>query len=75
MRFLGIGLILGGYTLVYAAVANRGKFATEPWAGLFMDAYETPEQQAVIGVVQGAADALVTAGTKLTSNRPNTNGQ
>lgn len=27
--------------LIYAAVANQGKFATEPWAGLFADAYTT----------------------------------
>lgn len=39
MRFLGTLLLLGGYTLVYAAVADAGKFATDPWAGLFADAY------------------------------------
>lgn len=38
----GLGMILFGgigYVLVYASVANRGRFATHPWAGLLMDAY------------------------------------
>ena len=39
MRFLSTLLMFGGYMLVYAAVAAGGKFATEPWAGLFADAY------------------------------------
>jgi hypothetical protein len=28
-----------GYTLVYAAVANGGKFALNPWQALYKDAY------------------------------------
>jgi hypothetical protein len=28
-----------GYLLVYAAVANHGRFATSPWAGVLGDAY------------------------------------
>lgn len=39
MRGLATLLIFGGYMLVYAAVADQGKFATEPWAALFADAY------------------------------------
>lgn len=39
MKSLAMLLIFGGYTLIYAAVANQGEFATEPWAGLFADAY------------------------------------
>jgi hypothetical protein len=39
MKFLSSLLIFGGYVLVYAATANQGEFATEPWAGLFADAY------------------------------------
>ena len=39
MQFVGILLVFGGYMLVYAAVARGGKFATEPWAGLYSDAY------------------------------------
>lgn len=45
MKFLSKLLLLAGYTLVYASVANHGKFATEPWAGLFGDAYATPSTQ------------------------------
>lgn len=32
-------LLFLGYSLVYAAVAAGGKFATDPWNGLFSDAY------------------------------------
>lgn len=39
MKAFAILLTFAGYTLVYAAVANRGRFATDPWAGLFADAY------------------------------------
>lgn len=39
MRFLGTLLVFAGYVFVYASVAAGGKFATEPWAGLFADAY------------------------------------
>lgn len=39
MEFVGILLTFGGYILVYAAVAHGGEFATEPWAGLYADAY------------------------------------
>ena len=39
MRFLGTVLLLAGYVLVYASVAADGRFATDPWKGLFADAY------------------------------------
>lgn len=39
MKFLSLLLLLGGYMLIYASVANRGKFAGNPWLGLFADAY------------------------------------
>lgn len=42
MKALSMVLVFGGYMLIYAAVANQGKFATEPWAGLFADAYTGP---------------------------------
>lgn len=42
MRFVGLLMLFGGYMLVYAATAAGGKFATEPWAGLFTDAYNGP---------------------------------
>lgn len=38
----GLGLILFGglgYVLIYASVANSGRFATQPLAGLREDAY------------------------------------
>lgn len=38
----GLGVILFGgigYVLVYASVANHGRFALHPWAGLLADAY------------------------------------
>lgn len=38
----GLGVILFGglsYVLFYASVANHGRFATHPWAGLLEDAY------------------------------------
>lgn len=28
-----------GYLLVYAATANHGRFATDPWSGTIHDAY------------------------------------
>ena len=45
MRFLGTLLLLTGYTLVYASVAVHGKFAYDPWYGLFADAYVEQERQ------------------------------
>lgn len=39
MGFLSGLCLFAGYLLVYAAVANHGQFATEPWAGLLADAY------------------------------------
>lgn len=40
MGMMGVGLIFVGYVLVYAAVANHGKFALSPWDGVTGDAYE-----------------------------------
>lgn len=39
MKFLSRLLLLGGYILVYAAVANQGRLAAMPWMGVFRDAY------------------------------------
>lgn len=39
MKFLSTLLLLGGYLLIYAAVAKGGRFAAQPWEGLFHDAY------------------------------------
>lgn len=38
-RLLGPVLLFFGYTLVYASVAHGGVFATDPWNGIFADAY------------------------------------
>lgn len=39
MGFLSVALIFLGYTLVYGATANHGRFVTSPWAGVLIDAY------------------------------------
>jgi hypothetical protein len=39
MLTVGNLLILAGYTLVYAAVANGGVLYRDPWVGLFREAY------------------------------------
>lgn len=40
MGVLGVGLAFIGYVLCYAATANHGKFALNPWNGIMGDAYE-----------------------------------
>lgn len=42
MNFLALILAFLGYTLVYAATANHGRFATAPWTGVLADAYPPP---------------------------------
>lgn len=39
MGFLSVTLLFTGYILVYAATANHGRYAQNPWAGVFADAY------------------------------------
>jgi hypothetical protein len=39
VKLLGILFVFLGYVFVYASTAAGGKFATEPWAALFADAY------------------------------------
>lgn len=41
MGFLSVALTFVGYVLVYGSVANHGKFAVSPWAGVVADAYDT----------------------------------
>lgn len=45
MKFLAIAYLFFGYLLVYAAVANHGRFATSPWAGVLYDAYAQRQQE------------------------------
>jgi len=55
----GLGTILFtglGYVLVYAAVANHGRFATHPWAGLLEDAYTGNRSTAAGGTVIAPED-------------------
>lgn len=40
MAIWGVSLAFIGYVLVYAATANHGKFALEPWNGVTGDAYD-----------------------------------
>lgn len=50
-----------GYMLVYAAVADGGKFATDPWSSLWADAYTTPlvaADQSVVTAAQAAGAAV-----------------
>lgn len=47
MRFVSTLLVFAGYCFVYASVAAGGRFATEPWAGLFADAY-TPDSLSAV---------------------------
>ena len=39
MKLVGILFLFFGYVFVYASVAAKGRFASEPWAALFADAY------------------------------------
>lgn len=39
MKFVATIMVFIGYVLVYAGVANGGKFATQPWMGILDDAY------------------------------------
>jgi hypothetical protein len=39
MKSLSIVLVFTGYTLIYAATARQGFFATDPWNALLFDAY------------------------------------
>jgi hypothetical protein len=58
----GLGAILFGglgYVLVYASVANHGRFALHPWLGLLADAYT--------GETSTAADAQPPASSSSSS--------
>ena len=49
-------VLFTGYTLVYAAVANRGRFAAEPWRAFTEDAYavQTPATGGLFGIGKGS---------------------
>lgn len=41
MTLVGMILMWLGYVLLYAGIANHGRFATQPWAGVYADAYDS----------------------------------
>lgn len=53
--------LFAGYTLVYAAVADGGRFAATPWESLRKDAYtgETPAGAAASSQHESTWDALI----------------
>lgn len=61
MKFLAMILLFTGYTLVYAAVAKKGEFATDPWLGIIGDAYTNTN-----GSSDGSSDS---SGTGLTQSQ------
>jgi hypothetical protein len=81
----GLGAILFGglgYVLVYASVANHGRFALHPWLGLLADAYTGETSTAPDAASSGSSGssapaqrdnarpaALVQRGSSLPRNR------
>jgi len=65
VKFLGIFLLFSGYALVYASVAAGGKYATEPWLGLFVDAYTDVPIINVVNVAPGTPGAMTIPGLGL----------
>jgi hypothetical protein len=63
MKFLRTLLLLGGYTLVYAGVANGGVFVYYPWMGVFRDAYGV-DSAGTGSSNAGAAPVAPAAGTR-----------
>lgn len=61
MLSVGNLLLFAGYVLVYAAVANRGVMATDPWLGLFTDAYTNSGAGAPIPGYQNQPGVQATA--------------
>jgi hypothetical protein len=47
-----------GYTLVYAAVANGGKFALNPWRALYEDAYAAGSSGSSSGSHKSTIDSI-----------------
>lgn len=71
MRFLGVLLLLGGYTFIYAAVARGGVFATEPWMGLVSDAYEPDSGTALSDIGTAVSSAVSNTAGKVGSGLSN----
>lgn len=60
---LGLGnlLMLAGYTLIYAATANGGAFASNPWQGLWSDAYQQDSGAGAGSSSSGGGGSLASA--------------
>jgi hypothetical protein len=69
VKLLGILFLFFGYVFVYASVAAGGRFATEPWAALFADAYTDAFAGALAGSVntvgQDVGRAITSAGQQV----------
>ena len=65
MGFLGVSLTFIGYVLVYASVANHGRFYANPWAGVLHDAYDgpTPWLDAIAAAAVKSAGSAIQKGT------------
>ncbi len=69
MKLLSTLLVFAGYTLVYAAVANHGKYAQIPWLGVFRDAYGV--DAAKHGAAPGGSGAAPGSNNPATNTNPN----
>lgn len=76
MRFLGTLLLFSGYVLIYSAVAAGGKYATEPWLGLLVDAYTGDPLINVANVAPGTKGSFTVPGLGLVAppTAPKSNG-
>lgn len=78
MRFVGTLMIFGGYIFIYAAVADSGRFATEPWASLYADAYTGQSSLATSSTpttsTPAASSTTPAASSPATANTTTTSG-
>lgn len=71
----GLGVIIFGglgYILAYAAIANHGRFATHPWAGVVADAYTSPASPGADSGGQGVPGPAPPSGPSGSSKAPAT---
>lgn len=63
MKLLSLFLMFSGYTLIYAGIANQGTFATNPWMGLFADAYPVDSSTSSGGGIGGWGPVIPGSGS------------